>query len=173
MRQDRVLRFEIAAVGLQHADEILRQAIGRIAPHDAAGVEHAVGKRVQSRGGERAMHQGAIGPPDFQNAGDGHQRTPARVFQLAPERISAAQQRHIGGVLEIAEADDAGRAVRGAAVVARREAVDPDGADVAAGEVVKGGAARRAKPDHGDVEGHGGSRDAAAGRLCRRWMEPF
>ena len=59
-------------------------------------------------------------------------------------------------MLEIGEADDAGLAVRGAAVVAGREAIEPEHAPAAAGQFVKRGAAHDAEPAHYDVVcGHG------------------
>ena len=51
---------------------------------------------------------------------------PAAALDLAPSRIGAAHQRHIGGMLEIAEPDDAGFPVRGAALMAGREALEAE-----------------------------------------------
>src|SRR5579871_3832606 len=83
------------------------------------------------------------------------QRTAARGFKLAPQLIGPAQQRHVRGMLEIAEADDAGEAVRGAPVVPGREALEPKHAQAAARQMIERRAPHRARSDDNHVMCHG------------------
>src|SRR5438477_132533 len=69
-----------------------------------------------------------------------------------PQRIGAAQQWHIGGMLVIAEPDDAASAVGRAALVARPQALDGDDALSPASKLIGRRAAHRAEPDHDDVD---------------------
>src|SRR5204863_5783534 len=75
-------------------------------------------------------------------------------LELAPEPIGMAHQRHITGVLEIAEPDHAGQAMRGAAVMAGLEALDAEDANAPFREMVERGASHRAQPDDQDIERH-------------------
>ncbi len=93
----------------------------------------------------------AVGRADLGDAGDVDQRAPGGGLNLAPQRIGPAQQRHVGRMLEIAEPDDAGLAVRGAAVVRRGKALDADDAQAAARQLLERGAADGAEPDHHHV----------------------
>src|SRR5258705_10232969 len=77
---------------------------------------------------------------------------PRRLLQLAPQRVGALYQRHVGRMLEIGEPDDARCAMRGTAVVAGREPFDAQDALAAACKPMERGAAHHAKPDHDDVE---------------------
>ena len=94
----------------------------------------------------------AVGRADLGDAGDVQQLAAASRLKLAPQLIGAAQQRHVGRMLEIAEPDDAGFAVRGAAVVARREALDAEHARAAPRQLRQRRAAHRAEADHDHVE---------------------
>ena len=151
MRRDRRLDREESAVGLHHADVIAGNAERRKASHHVRRVQHLVRQAVRARGAQRAGHDRAVGRADLDDAGDVHELPAGRRLELAPELIGAAQQRHVGRMLEIAEPDDAGLAVRGAAVMARRESLDADDAQPAARKLIQRGAAHRAEPDHRHV----------------------
>ena len=68
-------------------------------------------------------------------------------------------------MLEIAQANDAGFAMRGAAVVSRREALDAKDTMAAAGEVVERGAADRAETDHHHIKFRHFTSGPGGGRL--------
>ena len=103
--------------------------------------------RRQRSGDERSVRRADLG-----DAGDAEKRLAAGGLEIAPQRVGAAQQRHIGRMLEIAEPDDPRCAMRGAESMARFETVDADDALASASELVDGGAAHRAEPDHHDIE---------------------
>ena len=109
-------------------------AKGRKPFHQRRRVQHFVRQTVRARREQRARHHRAVGRADLGDAGDVQERLPARRLELAPQLIGAAQQRHIGRMLEIAEPDDARSAVRGALIVARRKALDAEHARAAARE---------------------------------------
>ncbi len=50
LRRDRGLGAQEAAIGLEHADEVARNAERRDAPHHLAAVEHLMGQVMQARG---------------------------------------------------------------------------------------------------------------------------
>ena len=79
------------------------------------------------------------------------QPLPRLLLELAPERVSSAQQGDVGRMLVVRHADDAGAAVVGAAIVRHGEPLEAEHAEAAAGEVVQRGAAHRAEADHDDV----------------------
>ncbi len=93
---------------------------------------------------ERPADQRAVRRADLGNAGDVQQRPRGLGLDLAPQLVGAADQRHIGRVLEIGEADDAGVAVRRAAIVARWIAINPEHALAAARQMVERGASHDA-----------------------------
>ena len=143
-----------AGVRLDHRDIILRQPERGIASHQVVCGEHLMRKLVLLRRRERARHQRGVRPPDFGDAGDRHQRASGRRFEFAPHRGGAADQRHVGGMLEIAVPDDTRAAMRGAAFVAGLEALQSNGADIAARKMIERSAAHGAKPDHNHVMRH-------------------
>src|SRR5262249_30274206 len=92
------------------------------------------------------------GRTDLGYAGDVEQPSSAGGLELAPQLIGAPQQGHIGGMLEIAEPDDAGGAMRGAAVVAGSEALEAQHALPPAREVVNRRAAHHAQATNRHVK---------------------
>ena len=72
-------------------------------------------------------------------------------LELAPQLVRAAEERHVVGVLEVREADDPRQPVRGALLVEEVEALEPEHALAAAGEVVERSAPHTADPDDDDV----------------------
>ena len=97
-----------AAVGLEHADIIVRE-YGT--PETAASVSAASRTRAAGRASREAasvpLTSCAVRRADLDDAGDAHQLAAAVGFQLAPQLVAPPQQRHIGRMLEIAEPDDA------------------------------------------------------------------
>ena len=87
----------------------------------------------------------------LQGSGHVQELLPSLRLELAPELVRAPKQRHVGGVLEVAEPDDAGDPVRGAELVRNVEALQAEHALPAAGEVVERRAAHSADPHHDDV----------------------
>ena len=108
---DRRLGSEESAVWLQHRDKVVRQPERRQPPHQLRRRQHLMGQRMQLRRGERAAHQHAVGRPDLGDAGDMEKLLPGRSFELAPQLIGAPQERHIGRMLPIGQADDARRSM--------------------------------------------------------------
>ena len=149
---DRGLDLDKSAVRLHHADIVRRQPEGREALHQFARRQHLMAERMMLGGGERAAHQDAVGRADLRDAGDMEQRPSGCGFQVPPQRVGAAHQRHVGGVLEVAEPDDAGQAVRRPAVVARNVAVEPQDPHAAAGELIERSASHGAKAADDDIE---------------------
>ena len=155
--------------GCNTPDIMRRDLERRKAPHDFGSVEHLVRQRVQPRGGERAGHQRAVGRADLGDAGDVQQLLPRRRLKLAPQRIGPAQQRHVGRMLEIAEPDDAGLAVRRAVVVPGRKPLDAGDADAAARQLDRAPRCpwRRAQPRPRRIAACAGTRLRAEASLFR------
>ena len=111
---------------------------------------------------ERAGEDLAVLGPHVQPAGQVEEPAPRLPLERLPELVRPVEQGHVVGVLEVGQPDHARLAVRAAAVVARREAVEAEHLRPATGEMVEGRASRAARPDddavvvHGDTLSHGG-----------------
>src|SRR3954470_9967290 len=103
-------------------------------------------------GGERSLNQYAVRGADLGNAGDMQELAPACLLERAPQFIRAPQQRNIGRVLKIAEPDETGDAMRGAAVVAGREAFDSDHTLDAPSKRLQRRASHHTEADHRNIE---------------------
>ena len=104
---------------------------------------------------QRSRHQGAVGRTDLGDAGGMKERLPGLDLEFPPQRVGAPQQRDVGRVLEIAQANDPGAAVRGAAVVAGRVAIEPEHALAAPRQCMDGRAPHDAETADDDIEmGH-------------------
>lgn len=77
-----------------------------------------------------------------------------KSFEVRPEFIRSAKERHVIGMFEVGETDDARMAVRTAAVVPRGEAIDAQNADATAREMKQGRAADSAEADDDDIRIH-------------------
>ena len=93
---------------------------------------------------KRSAHEFAIRRSEFGNAGRDQQCAPGKRFDLAPKHSGAAEQRHVCGIFEMRQPENARRPVRGAAVVAKLELLDADGARAAARQLAQRGAPRGA-----------------------------
>ena len=85
------------------------------------------------------------------DAGDVQELLARLGLELAPELVRAPQQRHVVGMLEVREADDPREPVRRAVLVQEVEALEPEHALPAAGEVVERRAPHPADSDDDDV----------------------
>ena len=149
---ERGLHLEESTVRLQYRHVVGWHLEGRKPPHQLGGGQNLMPQAVQAGGGERSRDQRAVGRADLEDAGDVKQPLPRGRFELAPQRIGVTHQRDVGGMLEIADPEDAGRAMRGAAVMPRREALEPQHPHAAAGEMKQRRAAGRSQPAHHHIE---------------------
>ena len=77
--------------------------------------------------------------------------TAALALQIVPQREGAQQQRHVGRVLVVGEADDAGDSVRRAHRVRDVEPLQPQRAQSAPRQVITGGGAHATDADDDGV----------------------
>jgi hypothetical protein len=101
-----------AAVRLKHADVTCRQIKSRKSPHQLGGCEYLVLESVRMSAGEGSLDEIALRRADLNDPRAVEKPAPALLLQLPPERIGPAQKRDVRGMLEIAQPDDAGCAVR-------------------------------------------------------------
>src|SRR5690606_37033678 len=101
--------------------------------------------------GERARRHAAAARPGVDGTRDEEQLLAVRLLRLAPQAIGVAQQRHVVGMLEIGEADDAVDAVGRAHAMADVEALEPEHALAAPREMICRGAPHAAHADDDDV----------------------
>ncbi len=154
MGDDGALAGDQPALRLHARSGRRRHAVaGEALVHLRAG-QHLVRQAVQAGGGEGALEQRVVLRAAIDRAGGDQQRLAGRPLGLGPELVGAAQQRHVGRVLVVRQADDAADAVRGAHGVRDVEALQPQHALAAAGELPAGGAAHAAHADHDHVPLH-------------------
>src|SRR5262249_49266393 len=72
---DRRLRHQVSAVGLEHADELLRYAESGETTHQRVGVEDFMRERVRPRRLQRSFDERAARCSDLEHAGDVEQRS--------------------------------------------------------------------------------------------------
>ena len=143
-----------AGFGLEERDVTRVRGEVREAQPDLVLVEHVVGEIPLLTGPQAACHGQAVRGSDEQAAGHAVDVSTAVCGELVPQFVCAQEQRHIGRILEVGLADDAGAAVAGSSVVCGRELLQPQHALPAGGEMVGRGAAHAAQPDHDDVISH-------------------
>src|SRR3989304_2286960 len=90
---------------------------------------------------------GAVHPP----AGRDQQRRPRLSLKITPQRVGSLDQGDIGWIFEVGLPDDAGPAVRGAAVMGGGELLEAQHPEAAAGEVMRRGAPHRAQAQNNYV----------------------
>ena len=110
-------------------------------------VEHLVGQVPRPHARQRAGHDVGVGSPDHQRARPRDHRLAGVGRQSFPALVRPAHERHVGRVLEVGLAHDARVAVARAAVVGRRELLEPRHQRPPLGE---GGGGRRAHPAEAD-----------------------
>ena len=152
MGHDGGLGSEQTAVFLHHGNVVRWKPKRGKLPHQVGRGKNRMGQIMGLRGRQRAGHQRAVGRADFGDSRDLEQSVSSRGLKLTPQAVGAPQQRHVGGVLEIPQADDSRRPVGRPAFVARHEAIQPDDALAPAGQMPDRCAAHRPQADHDNVE---------------------
>ena len=151
MGDDRALRQHEATVRLEHGGKIVRQAITGKAGIDLSAGQNVVRQAMLAAGFARAQEDVAVGGAGVQRPGGDEQLLAGGLRRLAPQFEGALEQRHIGRVLVIGEADDARDAVRGALCMGDVEAFEPEHPFAAAGQLPARRRAHAADPDHDHV----------------------
>ena len=148
MGDDRSLRQHEARVGLVNELPVGRQRVRRKAACDLAAVEHLVWEVVLGARAEYAFEDPVAALDRTRHV---EELLSGLVLELAPELVRAPEQGHVVRVLEVREADDPREAVGRALVVEDVEALEPEHALSAAGEVVERRASHPADSDDDDV----------------------
>ena len=124
LRRNRALCLEHAAIRLEDGDIIRRHSESREAAHQFRCGDHLVGQIVDPGAAQRSLDQHAIGRADLGDAGHMQKLTPRRSFEVTPEAVGVPQQRHVRGMLEVPEPNDARVAMGRAAVMTGSIALD-------------------------------------------------
>ncbi len=148
VRLDAALGEQEAAVALEHELDLGRQAEGGEPARGLGSVDLLVREPVLD-----ARANGALEDPRaaLERARDEEQLLAGVGLELPPELVRAEDERHVARVLEVRLADDPGEPVRRAALVRNLEALEPEHALPAAGEVVERRAPHAADSDDDDV----------------------
>jgi hypothetical protein len=117
---------------------------------------------VLEAGAQRALEDEAVRRSRVHRPGDVQEPLACHRLELAPQLVGAAQQRHVARMLEVGEPDHSCHPVGRALLVRHSEALDPEDAQAAAGEVEQGRAAETPDSDDDHVIAsavvHGGPR---------------
>ena len=148
VRDDAALGDDEAPVGLVDDLELGREPVRGKAPSDLGADEHLVLEVVVGAGPQDALRD-LLAPLD--DPGDREQPLARFLLELVPELVGAADERHVVGVLEVGEPDDARVPVRGPVLVEHVEALDAQDALPAAREVVERRASHPADSDDDGV----------------------
>ena len=135
VRHDRPLGCHEAAVRLHDGREMLRHAPSGKTGGELRRGQHLMGKAVLAAGGKRALHDAPVLGAGVDAAGHEQEPLARGGLELPPHLVGAPEQRHVGRVLHIGEADDAVDAVRGAHRMRDVEALEPEHALAASGEL--------------------------------------
>ena len=106
---------------------------------------------------ERPFDNLAVQRSNLGNAGYAQQWVATLALELTPPAISAAEQRDIRRMLEIAQPNDSRVAVRRSSIVADAKSFDTDDALTALGECSRGGGSHHSQANHDDIGRHAGS----------------
>ena len=155
MRFHRCFHFEVSAIRLEDGKVVGRNLESRKSPLKLRNGQNFVGQAMQASGRERSFHERTTRAPELYDAGDVHQGTAPGSFELAPKDEGAASKGDIRGMLEIADAKDPGRSMRGATVMTVCESLDPQHPQAAPGKMQERGASGSAETAHDHIEfGH-------------------
>ncbi len=113
MSLDRPFGPEEAAVGLDHRLPVRREVKGGEPLRNLAGRKLLVREFVFQAGPDRSLQERASPGAGLQHAGDLEQALARAPLQVAPVVVGPPQQRHVGGMFEIGQADGAAVAVGG------------------------------------------------------------
>ena len=148
MRDDAALGDDEAAVGLVRDLHLGRECVGREAPRHLGAAQHLVLEVVLGARAENAVEDAVAALDD---SGDVQELLARLGLELAPQLVRAAQERHVVGVLEVREPDDACQSVRRAVLVEQVETLETEHVLAAASEVVERRAPHSADSDDDDV----------------------
>jgi hypothetical protein len=159
MRQDRPLRRDEAAIALKYRLVPRRQPIARKAPMRLGGIEKLMLQSMFPARRKRPLDDAAPLRPGIDRPGDEEQWLARQPLRLAPKFIGAAEQRHIGRMLEIGEADDPVQPMRRPHPMPDIKPLDPEHPQPPPRQLPAGSRAHAAEADDDDVVGlgHGGS----------------
>ena len=133
---DRALGEQESTVRLpHHAGLRLEARVGGVSPPEILGREDLVRKVVQLGGLERAAEGRPVLRAALQRAGRDQQLLAGDRLELVPELVAAPQQRDVGRMLVIREADDARQPVRRAELVQQVVLLEPQHAPATACQV--------------------------------------
>ena len=170
MRDDRAFRRDESAVRLQHGLMGVRQVVAWRKAPQLGSTEMPMRQFVRAASGKRTLDHGASRRPRIDRARDEEELLAEAALQFAPVLIGTAQQRHVGGILEIGEPDDPVEAVRGAHRVGNVEALEPEHPHTAPGKLPAGGRAHAADTDHDDIVGVWMACHVASSGRIEGWM---
>ncbi len=141
MRDGTRFDVEIAGLALEDADRIGRgpeagKPLGCFLRRERLHVETVLPGTGQDSGDESSF-----GPADLEQADVMEECTSAAGFQFVPEFVGPQDQRHVIRMLVVGLADDTSLAVRAAAVVAGRKAIETEHASPASRQMIEGRAA--------------------------------
>src|SRR5262249_10184586 len=139
--------------------QVLGNPESRIAPHRFARVKLLEVETMLPRGSEHSRQHASVFRSGLQDAAPVEELFAGHLRELIPQVVSALEERHIVGVLVVRLANHPRLAMRAAAIMSRREAVDPEHTQPAAGEMEQGGRPDAAGPeDDHVVDAHCGGR---------------
>src|ERR1051326_4440251 len=146
-----VLDVKEAGSSFQHADVGLGRAKAWEASADFVVGECFDVKLVLSGAGQHTGDDLAVSRPDLEDAHFVVELGTGLLFEILPQFVSAFEQRHIAGMLEVGEADEPRLAVRAAVVVSGGKAINAEHALPTARQVIKSRAADAAGSEHDAV----------------------
>ena len=111
-RVDAPLGSQIARARLPQRHFVVGQLERRVTLAHFGGIQQRVLQPMLLRARQGACHHAAVGRADHQAAAQRQQADICLALQLCPQLVRAPQQRHVVGVLEIGQPDDARLAVR-------------------------------------------------------------
>jgi hypothetical protein len=142
-----ILDVQKAGLLLQEADVGIIEAKRGEALAQGGGGQVLDRQPMFDRGATDAVDDFTLGPADGEAAAGREQVFAHALLQLVPEAERPSDEGDVGGVLVIGRADDAGVAVRAAAVVGRGELLQAEDAPAAAGQ-----RRRRRRPHAAEAE---------------------
>ena len=151
MRLDGHLRPRESGLRLVQGDVAGMRRESRESASYLGPVEHLVPQVPFPARTQAARNCEAVRRPDEQPAREPVDLALGIGGELVPQLVGTQQQRHIRRVLEVGLPDDARTAVAGSFVVGGSELLQPEHPLPASREMVGGGAAHAAEPDHDDV----------------------
>src|SRR5918912_2730013 len=126
---------EVACLLLEEGDSIRGWLEDRVASFQFGGVENLIEQVVPVGALLAALEELGAWRPDHEPARERHQILASLPLQPLPQLVGPKDQRYVGGVLGVCQADDPGLAVAGPLIVRRCIPLQPEHALSASGEV--------------------------------------